>query len=330
MQTRKRLLIFTGAGFSASMSESLLITADFHKKHILGSRYANDERFEYIDSRLDPTDKDAESFARRLADAIAGIKLLADDGSQLSLSGQGYSFGGAAEGHKEHFEGFLKHINTELLSSLDCVTPPPDTKEPRQHFKKFLAKLKEGFDFNIFSTNYDNLFNHILPSPRYYLNDLNEIDLIKLTSDHAPYSYVPLKGRLDWNYSDGKLVQHIKRSTDLKNAFIIPLEWTLNPEEHSHGNDHMQLYQKFDIDLKTSSVLLFIGFSFRDKYINEMLSKYTFDKILIVTRPRNPAEQEALTDRLKTQVFSKNQKNMHILENGFDAKMQNEILRILS
>lgn len=330
---KPKLILFLGAGFSASIYEKLLTTQEFYQEVIQTSDYAKENPFHYVDQFLGRGDRDAEMFARRIKDIRSSISALAvrdNDQLRLTASDNSYAISGSVEDHLRYFNNFLQHITHKMLEQLDCTNIPPEISNKIKSITKFLIKLTSKFDLNIVTTNYDNLFNHILNSPRYYLGkDHKTIDIQKLINEGDPCSYIPLKGVVGWNYVDStKLMEHNPLDLNLNQAFMIPFEWSSPPEKHPHGDTHKILYDKFDTCLKESSLFLSIGFSFRDDDINSRIQKHNFDRVIIVTKTQDADQNRQFENKIKSAVFShrrQKKKDIRFLSDGFNTKTEHLI-----
>ncbi|MYB40378.1 hypothetical protein F4X86_03900 [Candidatus Saccharibacteria bacterium] len=334
---RDKLLLFTGAGFSHSIASSLLTTPDFYEKHIKGNdgvRY-----HDYLKTLLGDN-MDAENFAQRMYRIARALGELARDNEgdreYISLRVTGHSTGDLCiqDFRKEILED-LKYINSTVLHELDCRSLTPDAEKKVADCQEFLKKLNLKFNFNIFSTNYDNLIRHINEKNHgYYLcrknGTLGVVDKDKLVNEGVPYSYIPLKGMLDWRRQGDLIVQGLEFKNDLADSVILPLEYTAvignNQEPHS------TFYSRLEEELRSAGFWVFIGFSFRDLYINSMIRRVASSssptKILIITKIGNEEEYKKF-QKDRGVIFS-NCVNPVWMNEGFDKKSQQAILKQLA
>lgn len=226
----------------------------------------------------------------------------------------------------------MEYLNSTVLDNLYRDQLSAGGQKNAAIFERFLTDLGKSFEFKIFSTNYDNLIRHINSEADYYLVKKagtlkNVIDTNKLVKEGGPYTYIPIKGMLDWRKEGDRWVEGNRRTNPLSESVIMFLENASVPNEEPH----ISLYQEFEKELVAADSLLFIGFSFHDAPIQQLIQDCPNinekKKIIIVSKSDSPEDVKEFRNHLKV-VFAPNSKWIHI-PHGFNGKMQEKILEYL-
>ena len=335
--TKKRLLVFTGAGFSKSIADGIPTTKDLYDKHIVDN--PNVVAIDYFNALLGG-EVDIETLARKMRNVEVSASHLSRPDDYIRMHGLGYDTGDMVSSMlRENLSKALDYINDLALEKLDCTSLDSLGRGVQKNIrqtKKFLNDLCEKFDFNIFTTNYDNLIRHIQDDRDYYLENkeglsLPTVNIAKLVNAGKSYSYIPLKGMLDWRQEGDSIVQGYRRNNGIDDAVIMQFQNVFD----SKDSPHKEFYEKFDKDLSTAELLLFVGFSFRDRYINDLLKEHSssFRRVITVTKLSDKNEIDKFK-KLTESIFSGSESGgfrtrIHNMHGGFDVGAQAKILKTL-
>ena len=337
IQMRKRLVILTGAGFSRSVSKRFFTTQEFHSKY--AEKLDPGNWLRYIEGLVRKEQGgteadvglDAEVLSKKLRQVIdawntvmpypeANIRI--DSGTQLAS----YTFNVPAQKLRSDLSGFLAGIRNAVLRDLRFDVLKPEEMKKVNDIRNFINNLHKEYDLNIFSTNYDTLIREIYGTAQsgYYL-DGKQIIIERLLNNGKPFSYIPLKGMVDWRRSKDREDLFIEGSdwdNDSKDHIFMPFEDEATPNK----NPHNKFYAKFTEDLsdQNTKVMLFIGFSFRDDYIKNLITNHLTPKhrVMVVVQ-----DDLAFKTKIKEEIFFKiTPSNFCYIKDGFDAKAHKVIL----
>ena len=286
-----------------------------------------------------------EEIAQRTSRLMNGIKaFIPNDNSPSPLrsiihfQNEQWDFMPANEIVKK-LQNQLKSINEHVIYNLNCDSDSRIMGSRQKlvaqnidEIKDFLQTLKENFNFKIFSTNYDNLIRQIHPNPRYYIETESAIsssivNIRKLIKGDDNYAYIPLKGMIDWRRSrNGIIIEGHEYEKNYDNQVIMPLEDTSTPERHPHK----EMYDALIKEIKESHMLLFIGFSFRDTFINNLLQSYhnedLTEQIIIVTKSRRIPENNIFKKKIENEIFNRlSESKITYHNNGMTAKIKEDL-----
>ena len=338
MKQEKRLLIFTGAGFSKSIDDSLLTTKELYDQHITEANGIS--HLPLISYWLGKDNLDVEAIAQKYRNVAGAFTTLSDqsytDSTEIIVSAPGYQSNNVPPMNiAKQCRESMTRLNEIVIDKLDRQTLSKIAQDNVKRCETFLKALGTKYTFDIFSTNYDNLIRHIQDdNHNHYLEKetgaLNVININKLINEGSPYSYIPLKGMVDWRREEGKLIQSKQHVNNIADSIIMPLEQTWAPDQEPHKT----MYNKFESEAALADALLFIGFSFRDRYINDVLTAKTnsSQKIIVLTKFDSDAfdQFKTMTHTRIFKKFAKNSKNLIYKNEGFDKAMQDYILAELS
>ena len=346
---KKKLLIFTGAGFSKSLANDLPTTKELFDsalaEKIVDANYLNCLK-EILGGGAD-----IEVVAQKTARMISGLKGFASDNAdnppvsmQIAFRNIPLISGSSGQG-VSRLEKYLESINEHVISKLDCTAglgdnSPKNQSAIRKNIERcgtFLKGLGNNFELKVFSTNYDNLIRHLHPNKRYYIVgepgvSPSVVDISKLIGEGDPYSYIPLKGMVDWRRSGDKIIEGHSYEGNYQNKVIMPLEDISTPE----ASPHREMYAELRKETRESHVLLFIGFSFRDEFINELLRNnhsavVKSERVIIVTGSANSPSADAFKQHIETNVFTRIAKaKISYIGGGFTRDAQRSILTMFS
>ena len=329
-QKQEKLLIFTGAGFSNALSSRFLTTREMYKK-IKEAQGQSDGiiNLDYFESCFDEPNKseiNIESLAKKISTNRQLIKQLHPNPNEsINLSGDHQPVTGTSQQIQDNWQASLDYINQNVLNELFSVRLLLSSKS---YFKKFIKEIQKYFvEFNIVTTNYDRAIRQLQDNPHYYLRDDCEVNIEAILQQNADgYCYIPLKGMLDWRWTDNAAgfrrddsplrgilgARWARRRKIIEQGFKIfgntieeSVVMTLENESGNLQSPHKQLYDKFEQELQTSNRLLFIGFSFNDELVNEVIRTLTSKKIkriVIVTQDATKDAQE-FEARVRAQVI---------------------------
>ena len=334
---KKKLLIFTGAGFSKALVSKMFTTQDFYDS--MKEEQENDGgKWPYLDYFHDLLNKkaDVETLAQKIYAAKYSVDILAPDPDDNITVRKSYGTGignVSARVLSNAFKEMLDSVNSKVVHELDCTKISNEDANNIATLKAFLKELGERFSFNIFTTNYDNLMReHVLPNKDYYLgyqnHTSNVVDVSKLINKGEPYSYIPLKGFLDWQQLDGTdtIIQSHSFENNIQKSVIMLLEETVEPNRYPHND----LYAKFGQDLAEAERILFIGFSFRDPPINRIINSSKLkSKTAIIVTLESDKEQSAEFEKQLGGIFPKGTE-LTFHKDGFNDKSQKKILTLLT
>ncbi len=210
-----------------------------------------------------------------------------------------------SNGSNDVFREFLNFIVNQLTSKWTSF----DTSKA----KKLLAPVKElltsseSFKLKIFSLNYDLVFENTLGS---FSDNLIETGFIsQLVSDEklriwndssftdenskAKLHLYKLHGSLNWEYdSSYELIKEKKHLTDGKEPLII----FGSANKMLSFDPFLFILSEFRKQLSNSSLIIVIGYSFHDKYINNLLIQQlqlSTNRRMIVVDPKPLSDKES-------------------------------------
>ena len=330
MQIKRRLLIFTGAGFSNSLSPKFFTTQGFYDV-LKEGKEGFLEHLGYIEGRLDSEsrDKNAESLAQKISQIIYSLKMLANEHERIMVSGAAAPLNNDSSKNRaaleNQFISLRRHINEIVLKHLGQNLNQKERKHATE-VRDFFYKLAEQFNLNIFSTNYDKLIKYLHDLYGYHLEGPdNIVNPNKLMQDGKPFSYIPLKGMLDWR-EDEDDPGIIKEGLDLRHTYENIITMPLEDRSAPSREPFKSFYQFFGKQLESASHLLFIGFAFNDIHINPLINNHSasYKKVVVVTLDSTEGLQK-FKARLKRYVFS-NCSDVHYMRKGFDKHARDEII----
>ncbi len=200
----------------------------------------------------------------------------------------------------------------ELLNSLDSCR-----RKIIKHIYKLysfdntnIEKVKTHYDpifrildskkIHVFTTNYDQVVEeYVRDNDRLTPNDGFEHDKSATKNFFNSDSFdtnsndgktqvniYKLHGSLNWKKVDGKIIRQEgeeQNQNESENILIYP---TLNPKNGLDEEPHKAIYSKFKAHIENTNIFVVIGYSFRDKPINDIFKKFVeLGKILIIISP---------------------------------------------
>ncbi len=271
------------------------------------------------------------------------------------------NFGGHAETLKE-FEGMLEN---EIFKNYSWNHS--DDKTIDKIFSAFFNLIKKhGEEIIVFTTNYDrsieeycsNGSNKLRCIDGFYLDQYNNRFLWakgdygymgKNNAGHDVFLY-KIHGSLNWKkhtkYGIERTTYERKpEDSNYDEDFLIYP--TLSPKDEAEGKEpYNTILKKFDEKLKSLDICIVIGFSFRDKHVNEKMEDFVNEgKTLIVLGPsgisdfrinvlkQDPAHEELKkwkqSEILRLRDNIKNKKikmNVHFIQKKLEAETIDKII----
>ena len=164
-----------------------------------------------------------------------------------------------------------------------------------------------------------------------YSKRVNIDKLIK--SEHFNYSYIPLRGTIDWHFNDdcSQVLSGRSKTQTLQEAVFVGA----NVEKYEPFRRHYpfkQLSGQFEKDLAEAKHLLLIGFSLRQEEICLLMHDHVkqYKKIILVS-----VDDEESFDVLKTcatNLLIRHTANYQatFLNEGFEQQAQQKIIKALN
>lgn len=198
------------------------------------------------------------------------------------------------------FEEFLKFITTLLQQEW--------TNANVRKAKKLLKPLNnllssaENFKANFFSLNYDLVFEKTFESNKekkielgFEHKTINETE-VKIWNEYsfedsiAKLNYYKLHGSINWFYDNvNEIIYEAEDYMSNSNPLII-----FGSSNKMNSFDPFLFFlSKFRMSLKESNLIIVIGYSFHDKYINNLLIQQLMqydDKKMLIIDPKNKAK----------------------------------------
>ena len=346
-----QLVIFTGAGFSkaiAGLPTTIDIMGDKEnpqtgtiRKDFQSSTNDDWRLPEYLEIILaeDHPTLDAEVLARKTLDYIEAMDFIFKADEKLSPELSFYKRGifqlESASKSPENIHiaarSLLNHIHRTLMAKLNYNGSDEERFDPVTQFFEQIQQLK--LSFNIYSTNYDILFSCFSSNLTACVEGI-KVDIDKLIkSEGLPYSYIPLKGTMEWGWDSKKehVLDRQRASQSFENSVFLGLEVIADRNYIENQFPFNKLYKQFERDLKNAKYLLFIGFSFRDNYINSLIQENIkrYEKIIIVCH-ESKGEVEVFRNYLRETTLKEcAAKQLVFINTGFNDKSRKEIINIL-
>ena len=347
MTKQKSLLIFTGAGFSKALNPEFLTTAEIYEK------IKNDGQIHDLETFTQSAEgkiRDVEYLARTIYKTLEEHKMIAGSalrglssqaGPPLELLNEAVpapkikgSFrdkrGGMLDtdalneitSQYANWQKSLNYINSQVLNKLFDVAL---NSTAIADFRVFMKDLEaSNLKPVIFSTNYDKAIRFLQKNPNYYLQaGSNKVDIDAIINQRHDIDYFPLKGMLDWRLADDEktIYQGLKIENSVANLVVMVLEDSSNYENLKFPHD--MLYKKFKEELQKADCLLFIGFSFRDDFVGQLIKERLQDtneeskiqKVVIVNQAESGSQElkdlKSNIEKIFAEFSENNKDNFH-------------------
>jgi len=309
------ILIFAGAGASkATNPDEYPTTIEFYER--IDPRVKSDGLFRNVEGYITHTKKGEEvivdieeilwslkaltEFAEDLGDRESLIGWFLSDAKILKSNKKTYDLTPlvhAAPDIKEHITKTISDINSQVYSFYARL---PTEEELSNAWLPLLQQvLDTGDRIEIFTTNYDQVIEEAIDLigkkadlPMISTGRVNAVqpylDLSvweESTQNDYPKSkggglLTKLHGSIDWSRDEGKIFvgTPLFSGEHRRQVIIYPgYKGVVDQEPFKIFHEH------FRRALSNSTILLFIGFSFRDPYINDILLSSTSDSASIIT-----------------------------------------------
>lgn len=319
---KKRLLLFAGAGASKAVSSGFYpTTADFYRllpPNILSHSYFQLLQ-EYLRSRPElRQETDIELvlwYLSELKQQLAAMAttdqllgwLLDADRLNKPVGGGGHLGAArhAASAGLPLLNGLVDSINRQVF---DLYSRKPSDQELDATWTPLLEELSRGgWNLEVVTTNYDvvieralqrlNLTGHRFVDTGYLSDVFPALDLARwlkrpFGEDQAPQFgglLTKLHGSVNWSRAGSEILlgDPLFKGTDERHAIIYP-----GFKGRPAAEPFLTLHQYFRRALSEADAAVFIGFAFRDEYINEICERDTkpSTRVFVV----NPAPLSAL------------------------------------
>ena len=335
---KKKLLIFTGAGFSNALSEKLPTTAGMYKQ--MHDNKTIEELKKDFQKYL-AKQPDIEILAQNIKTQIDRIQKITTAIEEFNHDNKtAYTFPKCPESKDaidqlmiarnstvvDNWQNLLdKVIHEQFLDKLNIKTLDDSVLKK---IRQFLTRMKRNnYDANIFSTNYDTSMRIVQKKSDFYLEKDKEVNIDKILNsknynpDYIPY--FPLKGMSDWrrDKDDKQIIyESLQRSTTIAESVLMTLDHTAGFTQ----NPHKKFFDLFKSKLGEADCLLFIGYSFRDSSINKAIKdclNSAIQKIVIVHKEkRNGLKvlQKSIDEAIQ-------EEKRELIAGGFNLRDEDEI-----
>ena len=286
------ILVFVGAGGSAAVDPELYpTTVEFFNR--LPDDIMRDTLFvkicEFLKSKKNKEPIDIEEIlwnldelrdyfqASRDTKAIAGwimaehrINQLIENASNLS-----HLLNGMQDLVKTQIQNLKDKINAQVYN---FYAPPPDS-EKLLDWIRLLKGLAEDSTIEIFTTNYDLVLETAIKEAKIKVKTGRVFDDIQTKLDTALWEsprksldfygrLTKLHGSVDWQLRNGEIIMSPVFTGDHQNHLVLYPGYKGVPRQEPFGKFHDYLQGA----VREADAAVFIGFAFRDEYINTILS----------------------------------------------------------
>lgn len=338
----KRIIVFAGAGASFAVSRSKYpTTAGFIER--FPADLKDDQLIQHLSShfasKFGDATPDVEKILWCLEELLAFCELTRNQTSPVSwlipnnllskMVGSNANVSQFAQVAKLAI-GKVKNIRDRINAQLyEVYAETPTAEEVSTCWKPLIEGLVEqGFWLDLVTTNYDLVVETVVSDLNYEIGygltrgPVPKLDTAKwknyLTEKQTPYQsglVTKLHGSLNWERDRGGVVfagTNFK-SDHRHHAAIYPgFKGVPGEEPFSLFHDY------FERVLQEASHVIFIGFAFRDDYINTLLRRTSHQEQFVAV---DPSSLSNLPQDLKSRV--------HHIEAVFDLDSVNKILRLV-
>ena len=175
-------------------------------------------------------------------------------------------------------QNLKNNINAQVYNFY-ATNPDPEKLSDWVHLLKELAELDSAIE--IFTTNYDRVLERVISEAGIYVKTGRESDGIQMKLDTALWDtpiesifdssrlLTKLHGSVDWQRSNGEIIMSPVFTGNHQNHSILYPGYKGKPDQEPFikFHEHLQLI------VQHANVAIFIGFAFRDEYINSILSE---------------------------------------------------------
>ena len=340
-KTGKRGIVFAGAGASAAVDrDNFPTTADFFKR--LPETISDDSIFKLVEGFLRKGDTDAiidiedilwnlQSLRGFLNSTSSGADIVGYAIAKerlLKTINPGWNFGHLSQAKPSlisSIDAIISAINSQVY---DLYGETPSIEKLRPNWISLLdlmSKLEHSFD--IFTTNYDinieTAVEHLFPADcdahfgtKGTRHRILDMELWRAAQETDAGLLTKLHGSLDWKTKDNKIYvgDPLFTGDHSKQGIIYP-----GFKGVSDNLFFKPFHDYFERRLSRASLVVFIGFAFRDEYITESI-RNNLDpsaKVIII----NPA---------KSVKFPYNRSVAKYIHKGFNESIEplKELLKL--
>ena len=289
------ILVFVGAGGSAAVDpEQYPTTVEFFNR--LPDEIKNDPVFakvrEFLEERkgkgqpidieevLWNLDELQDYFRSSLnANNMAGwmmagnrINQLIKNAGELSNLRNGMSNLGS------QIQNLKNNINAQVYK---FYATPPNSERLSDWIQLLKGIKKTDSAIEIFTTNYDLVLERVISEAEIYVKTGRESDGIQMKLDTAlwetpsgsvydsPRLLTKLHGSVDWQLSNGEIIMSPVFTGNHQNHLILYPGYKGKPDQEPF----IKFHERLQLIVQQANGAIFIGFAFRDEYINSILSE---------------------------------------------------------
>lgn len=321
-------------------SEQFPATRQFFER--LPDEISKDHLFQHIISYLKKDDSERQIDIEEILWELGLLSAFASD-ANTGHSLVGYSLAGSrlldVTGHPRanysfgHFDQVLSALQAQCKSLTDQINAKvyefygqePDSSDLKENWTYLLQKIKQlGWAYDIFTTNYDvaietavSLDSSISSDKFFGLKNIQhkQLDIDRWENPIDGVGLLTkLHGSIDWQWGQERIYVGAPIFTGRhENHAIIYPGFKGEPQSPYFSPLHNYFAQR----LSEAHLIIFVGFAFRDEYINRLISENidTAAKIVVI----DPCE--------KLNFPIRRRRPLHIAE-GFDKKGINAALAV--
>ena len=170
------------------------------------------------------------------------------------------------------------NINAQVYNFY-ATNPDPEKLSDWIHLLKELEKIDSAIE--IFTTNYDRVLERVISEAGIHVKTGRESDGIQMKLDTALWDtpiesifdsdrlLTKLHGSVDWQRSNGEIIMSPVFTGNHQNHSILYPGYKGKPDQEPFikFHEHLQLI------VQHADIAIFIGFAFRDGYINSILAE---------------------------------------------------------
>ena len=176
------------------------------------------------------------------------------------------------------FQNLKNNINAQVY---EFYATPPNSERLSDWIQllKGLQKLDSALE--IFTTNYDLVLERVISKAEIYVKTGRESDGIQMKLDTAlwetpsgsvydsPRLLTKLHGSVDWQLSNGEIIMSPVFTGNHQNHLILYPGYKGKPDQEPF----IKFHERLQLIVQQANGAIFIGFAFRDEYINSILSE---------------------------------------------------------
>ena len=255
---------------------------------------------------------------------------------------------------KVHNKGSEEKAGIEQKIKKACKLELGDGAPHIDLIKKLIARKPSEPRVKIFTTNYDTLIEQAgirsgctiidgfsFSFPRYFSGTFFDLDIVnreqsRLKNEesfiHSVFHLYKLHGSLDWEKSDGQIIQG---TSDTNSLIVYPAS---NKFESSFEQPYFEMMSRFQLELRKDSLILIVaGFGFADKHIQNVIIEavhknpgmqllifdYNKEKAIDTQKYENLGLLYKVDELFDGQIIYKTCPNVTIIESDFRTFVDN-------